>query len=164
MNAAMNNYVRELIVKENIMVSTKEPTKEELFSALVICPKCNELLGMRVSSNKDYAFHCFECNEDFHVSECSSSTINHIGRLGKDRTTYTITLPGIPGIPNEDIEHIFEALHAKYKPTSLGCDRYSLRITDKYTFIDFSWNREPSDEMIQNLTDEVMKLWQTLKN
>lgn len=159
----MDNYIRELITKEGIMPNIKEPTKEELFFSSVICPKCESTLGMRVSNNKDYAFHCCNCNEDFHVSECSSMLVNRIGRLGKDGPIYRITFPGTPFTQYEDIKRIVEILHDKYTPASLGCDQYNFSIADKYTFITFWWNKEPNDEMIQNLTDEVIKLWPILK-
>lgn len=141
------------------MANIKNLTKEELFLASVLCPKCGKLMGMRVNHNRDYAYRCLECNENFHAYECSNTVLDHMYKQGKFVPVYGITLRVRSFTWYKDNKDTLEIMYDKYKAAALGCDHYSVRIDGKFAVIDFGWEKAPSDKTIQNFTDDVIKFF-----
>lgn len=141
------------------MVNIKELTKEQLFSASVRCPKCGKQEGMRVNHNMDYAYHCLECDKNFHAYECPNAVLDHMYKQDKFVPVYGITLRVRSANWYTDNKDALEILYNKYKAASLGCDHYSMRIDNKYAVIDLGWEEPQNDKKIQNFTDDVIKFF-----
>ncbi len=119
-------------------------TKGELFSVSARCHKCGKAMNMRVSDNREYAYHCIKCNKDFDSSECLETVSDfwEITLLNKDAEWYK---------KNRDI---LNQTCKNYNVDFMGCDYF-----DKdAALIDFGWKEPPSAEQIQKFTDEIIKL------
>ena len=118
--------------------------KGMLFSTSVVCPHCGMANNMYVSDNKEYAYQCKNCEEDFYSAECLD-TVSDL---------YEITL-------NHQTVEWFEKnrkkLHdifVQYNISFMGVDD-----TDETeTFIDFGWVKAPNGDTVQNFTDDILGL------
>lgn len=118
--------------------------KGELFAASVKCPKCGKAMDMRVSDNKEYAYQCIGCNEDFYSFECCESMSDcwEITLRSKDIEWYK---------KNRDT---LDKICSNYNVSYMECDDFN----KDDVLIDFGWKEPPSVEYIQKFTDEVIKL------
>ena len=118
--------------------------KGMLFSTSVVCPHCGMTINMFVSDNKEYAYQCKSCDEDFYSVECPN-TVSDL---------YEITLH------NQTVDWFKknrEKLHdicVEHNISFMGVDDSD----DLETFIDFGWEKAPNGDTVQNFTDDVLKL------
>ena len=126
------------------MKESNKLTKGELFSVSERCPKCGKAMHMRVSDNREYAYHCMECNKDFHSSECPETVSDfwEITLRSKDVEWYK---------KNRDI---LNKICKNYNVNFMGCDD----VDKDAVLIDFGWEEPQSAEYIQKFTDEIIKL------
>lgn len=128
--------------------------KGELFSASVRCPKCKKAMHMRVSDIPEYAYQCIECDKDFYSFECPETVSDCSDGNGNYISLWEITLR------NKDTEwytankNILNQICDKYDVYFMGCDDCD----KEAVLIDFGWKELPNAEVIQNFTDEVIKL------
>lgn len=129
-------------------------TKGNLFSASVRCPKCGYAMHMRVSDNKDYAYQCLDCDEDFYSFECPDTVSDCSDGNGNYISLWEITLRNKDTKWYKKNRNILDQICDKYDVFFMGCDDF-----DKdAVMIDFGWKKPLSAEQIQEFTDEIIKL------
>ena len=113
------------------------------FLASVKCPKCHKAADMRVSNNKDYAYRCMSCNNNFHSFECPDTN-----------DLYEITLCGQSYEWYKKHLDLLRQICGKYKADFMGCRD----LDPEKIFIDFGWEKAPDDKRIQDFTDEIINV------
>ncbi len=134
-----------------------------LFFASVRCPKCGKAMKMRVSDLKDYAYQCLDCDEDFYSFECPETVCDYQNEAEEFAPLYEITLHGQSANWYKEHKNTLDELCNKYNIAFMGCDDGGNKSPDEEAFIDFGWEAEepedaPNAKMIQDFTDEVMRL------
>ncbi len=134
-------------------------TKGNLFSASVRCPKCGKAMHMRVSDNKDYAYQCLDCDEDFYSFECPDTVSDYGDPRGDDiKDLYEITLHKQSTKWYRNHKDILNKICDKYDVDFMGCDNGGTSSEDEEVFVDFGWEKAPDADIIQKFTDDIINL------
>lgn len=118
--------------------------KGMLFSTSIVCPHCGMANNMYVSDNKEYAYQCKNCDEDFYSIECTD-TVSDL---------YEITLNHQTVDWFEKNRKKLHDIFGKYNISFMGVDDTN----ETETFIDFGWVNAPNSDTVQNFTDDILGL------